>query len=245
MIYFSLSSHIYAAAYENAIILLDSNNDNYLSLIDDAAGCLRFTLENPFIFKDQKYVPKVSHKKVDELNEWIAYFLENQFICINSQTRKILANGPLKSGGLAEYQWDYKNSWKPFACAYKREVMQAFFKLAKVHYSLKRHGVKEILEGIKNNSIKTTYNPTEQEISQLAAAVDAASLIYPKKTLCLAWAATFALLALKKQWHIHFAIGIQANPFYAHAWVETKDGKVINDNPVIAQVLSIIFKEPR
>ena len=117
--------------------------------------------------------------------------------------------------------------------------------LAKIHRILKHKGIKGVLDAIKATTAthKKLRQPTDQEINKLAAVVDAASLLYPKKTYCLAWASTFVLLSLKKNWACNLAIGIQTNPFYAHAWAEIS-GKVIHDDPVIAQVLSVILREP-
>ncbi len=106
---------------------------------------------------------------------------------------------------------------------------------------MKRRGIGGILHYIEKYSRKKRLIPDEIEVQTLANTIDAASLIYPKKTFCLAWAATFVIIARKKGWDSNLVIGIQSHPFYAHAWVEI-DGKVIHDDPTIAEVLSIILK---
>lgn len=249
MIYFSLTPHIYAARFDDAVIILDSSNDNYLSFIESAATCFQQALNNAFQRAQDGTLSPTSQSfngNVKELNEWIKHFIENNLIIESTQEqRKLLAPLPITPGGLADYRWDHKPSWKPFASASKVQVIAAFIMLARIHRLLKKTGIKGVLDAIKTTSAKHTQlrQPTEQEIEQLAAAVDAASLLYPKKTFCLAWAATFVLLALKKGWSCNLAIGIQTNPFYAHAWAHSA-GKVIHDDPVIAQVLSIILQEP-
>ncbi len=269
-IYFSLTPHTYAARFDNAIIILDSTNDNYLSFIDTAADYLQFALDSPFT-RDQagKLTPAenealsrgIRHSQLatpdknpqeftcdlEQLNYWVSHFLENNFIQESTQEkRKNIAPLPLQAGGLIEYQWDHKPSWKPFTHTSKIQTIKTFFTLAHVHRTLKRKGIKGILDAIKNTTTqhKNLRLPTEQEINALADAVDAASLLYPKKTFCLAWASTFVLLALRKNWSCNLAIGIQVNPFYAHAWAQVA-GNVIHDDPAIAKVLSIILKEPQ
>jgi hypothetical protein len=252
IIHFSLTPHTYAACFDNAIIILDSTNDKYLSFIDDAAQCFQFALNGSFQRnQDGKLSPvkaQLDSEKFncEELNDWIEHFIENNFIIESSQANgKGLAPLPLQPGGLCDYKWDHKPSWKPFTESSKIQIIKAFFELAKTHRILKRAGIKGILDAIKKTHANHTslHQPSEQEINLLAAAIDAASLLYPKKTFCLAWASTFVLLALKKNWTCNLAIGIQTNPFYAHAWAQIGEN-VIHDDPVIAKVLSVILKEP-
>lgn len=248
MIKFSLSPHIYAAHFENSIIILDSQNDKYLSVIDDAANYFSLILKNSFLYESDKYIPSQKQEiNLDELNSWINHFIEKKFIIPVSENvpQKLIASQPIKSGGLIEYKWDHKPSWQPFSSAEKLDVFPAFLTLAKVHRRLKKSGIKGILDLIEKTYKKNPnlIQPTESEINKLAATVDAATILYPKKTYCLAWASTFVLLALKRNWACSLEIGIQTNPFYAHAWAKLGD-KVINDDPIIDQVLSIILKEP-
>lgn len=249
MITFTLVPHLYAARYENSIIILDSAQDKYLSVIDDAAKYLAFILETAFI-GDGEFVPVGSAPEIDvqQLNAWIQHFSDKKLIMQSLQDgiARTPAAQPLRSGGLIEYKWDHKPSWKPFAQAKKSEILGTVFVLAKVHRALKRQGIKGVLDliGLAYNKQASYKDPTESELEVLAATVDVATMLYPKKTFCLAWAATFVLLALKKQWQCQLEIGVQTNPFYAHAWA-TSLGKVIHDDPMIAQVLSIILKEPQ
>jgi hypothetical protein len=243
--HFQMVPALYAARFEDSIIILDSTNDKYLSLIDEAASYFQLILEQHLVHQDGKYIASTTSTDVDQLNYWIDHFVENGFIIATqdkTQLKKILT--PHKPGGLIEYRWDSKSSWRPFAQSSKITIIKAFFQLTWVTSSMKRKGIQEILKAIKNPKYQTnTHIPTQQEVNQLANAVDAASILYPKKTFCLAWAATFTLLALKKKWKCDLVIGVQTNPFYAHAWAECA-GKVVNDDPAIAQVLSVICKEP-
>lgn len=246
---FSLAPYIYATNFDNAVIILDGKNDKYISLIDDAATSLRFILETQFIQQDNDiYRPIFNNNlsgKDEQHNHWISYFLEKNFI-VHSSASTILAQ-PLQYGGLKEYRWDAKKiSWKPFSVAPFFDVIKAFLILARVHKIIKHKGIFGIITFLQQSAtnLQTGHNPSEKEIQKLSASVDAASLLYPKQTLCLAWATTFAVLALRKNWKINFVIGIQTNPFYAHAWAETISGTVINDDPLVAQALSVIFKTP-
>ncbi|MFH1832119.1 MAG: lasso peptide biosynthesis B2 protein [bacterium] len=268
IIYFSLTPHTYAAHFDDAIIILDSTSDKYLSFIDSAAQYLQFSLSSAFTHNQDGSFTPIKDKNtcdnefcdtkfdcdLEQLNYWIAHFIENNFITESAQeNRKLIAPLPLQPGGLCDYQWDHKPSWKPFKHASKIQIIKAFFQLARIHRIMKRKGINGILDVIKKTAAHhvnlhqsinhATSLATDQEISKLTAAIDAASLLYPKKTFCLAWASTFVLLALKKNWSCNLAIGVQTNLFYAHAWAQIAD-TVIHDDPVIAKVLSIILKEP-
>jgi|GEM_PF-1253329 len=247
-IYFSLVDSLYAAEYEKTIIMLDRVNDKYLSLIDQAVLCLKIILNNSFK-RDEfgNYHMQSGDNDSEELNYWIAYFQENQFITVSTAPNKNhIAASPLQKGGLCNYQWDLKSSWNPFAVASAVQIFWALQTLIKVHWVIKRSGINGLFDVINKNSPPhtTLIFPEVDALAQLAATVDAATLLYPKKTFCLAWSATLVLLALKKRWDVSLVIGVQANPFYAHAWAQTSDGTVIHDDAQVAQVLSKIVTTP-
>lgn len=249
VVYFSLSMCVYAARYEKSIIVLNSEQDKYLSFIDDAACWLQIVLDGSFKHSGQgRFMPVANEMNydVEQLNQWISHFLENGFIVeCDKLVRKNVVLSPLISGGLKEYRWDRKVSWDPFLRSSKFQVIRAFFELFNVHWILKKKGIQGILDRIEMISKKkiNLIVPSEQDISNLSEVVDAASLLYSKKTFCLAWASTFVILALKRNWKCNLAIGVQANPFYAHAWAESSNN-VVHDDSIISQVLSVVLRKP-
>ena len=243
---FSLAPSIFAAHFDEAVIILDVQNDQYLNLVESAAQFLDKICSEEFIFENELYQTAVPSEDPESLNDWIIEFQEKGFITPSEGSdRKKVEPPPIKGGGLCEYKWDTKPSWKPFAQVSIVELVRAFIQLASVSRIIKRGGIKGILETIKAVSQKGTSHhiPEPEDIQKLVNALDAATVLYPTKTFCLGWASTFVLLALKKKWRCNLAIGVQTNPFYAHAWAEIST-KVIHDDPEIAQVLSIILREP-
>lgn len=238
---FTLAPTIYAAKCEGSIILLDIKRDKYFSLIEDAAEAFEHICQNEVVFNNSVY----SCKEKYHIDKWVKEFLSQEYLVVDDLgERRTIGNLPLQSGGLANYQWDSKYSWKPFSKASKILILPAFLQLSQIHGFLKKQNMTRGIETIESFSSTRLYKePTQAEIDRLAAAVDAASLMYPIKTYCLAWSLTFCLLALKKRWAIDFFIGVQSNPFYAHAWVEYQ-GKVINDDPRVREYLSIIYRGP-
>lgn len=249
MVNFYLAPHIYAAQFEDSIIILDANQNSYFSIVETSASFLLRVLDETFVcIHDDKFAPVNNNLNydLDELNHWISYFLEQQFIVKSAPAiQKHIASYPLQDGGLTDYKWDQKPSWKPFLHSSKYQVLKALFELIKVHHLVKNKGIQEILNLIKKISSKKTKlcNPSKKEINELASIIDAATILYSQKTFCLAWATTFVVMAFKKNWSCNLVIGIQTNPFYAHAWAESA-GRVIHDDPIIAKVLSIILREP-
>lgn len=245
-IHFALPPYLYAAPFDNAIIILDGKADKYLSLIDDAATFFRLILEQQFMKQNDgtyRLACTQQSNEIDNYNYWISYFIEKQFIT-QSNTPTRLKN-PLIPGGLIGYRWDTKKQWSPFSIAPLIDVIKSYWILTRVHRTIKKQGILGIITLIKKSVTCTNPSvPSAQQIEKLSASIDAASLLYPKKTLCLAWAATFVIRALRKNWKMNFVIGVQTNPFYAHAWAETVSGAVINDDPLIAQALAIILKTP-
>lgn len=243
-LYFALAPSIYAAHFNNSIIILDSSTDSYVSLIDASVNYLSFILENEFIRKENVY-ESLNGCHDEQLDYWIAYFISNHYIVESSQkAQKKIAQLPNKPGGLKEYKWDSKSSLNRFKHCSLWQVGIAFIYLAKIHRTIKHRGIQGVLDSIKKYSCNQSQPLSQQEMHSIAMSIDAAALIYPKKTFCLAWATTFVLLALKNKRSCNLAIGIQTNPFYAHAWAESSNGSVIHDDPEIAQVLSIILREP-
>lgn len=248
--YFSLAPFIYAARYERSIIILNVLTNKYLSLIGNAAFYFEKICDSKFSLEKNLYHHETNSLDLVQLNQWISHFLGKGFIISTTKLeRNLIAPLPLIPGGLNCYKWDSKPSWKPFTETSIKNIAEAFLQLAKVHRSLKAHGMQQVVESVKRSEKKFSqtselFIPQEEEIRTLACAIDAASILYPKKTLCLAWATTYTLLALKKRWKCNLMIGVQTTPFYAHAWADL-DGKVVHDHPVVAQSLSIILKEPR
>lgn len=246
MIYFTLLSSIYAARYEKAIIILDVDKDSYISLIQEAAVYLELILDTTFNTNDGSYTLVDSQTTYDTqtLQQWIDEFKTRGFIAETSSVkRKGLAQQPKTTGGLREYKWDTKTDWKPFSKASWLAVIPAYLQLTRIHRLIKNKNLKGLFGLLKKYKTKVTRVPQPADLEQLGAAVDAASILYPKKTYCLASATTFVLEARRRGWQCDLVIGVQSNPFYAHAWAEL-GGIVLNDDPHIAQVLSIMCREP-
>lgn len=247
--YFRLSKEIYAGKWDKDVIILDVRNDKYFSLTDQAAELFQASLSSEFHSSENMFTP-VGKLDIDAepemLNSMISHFLERGFIEkseVKESSKSI--NSPLKLGGLADYKWDYKSALAPFSKTSKIAIFRALRTLFKVNSLLKKRGIAGVMEAIDKgfDSRKKYIVPSESELAELSDSVDVACAFYPKKVYCLGWAATFVLLSLKRGWKCNLAIGVQAVPFYAHAWAEC-EGTVINDEPIVQEYLTVLLREP-
>lgn len=244
--HFRLASHIYAGKCNEDIIILDVNQDKYLSITDQASTALQTALEKEFEFDNGTYICTTVDKEMETLqSDMICYFLSSHFIEPSDKNTAIALPTAMEPGGLSNYRWDYKSSMAPFSRVPKITIMRALANLIKVEFLLKRHGIKGILDVLKKASMqRTSYSlGTEQSLKELSDSVDLACALYPKKIFCLGWASTFTLYALKNGIRANLVIGVQNVPFYAHAWAEV-DGKVINDEDQVRRHLTPLVFAP-
>lgn len=242
-IYFSLAEHTYAVKFEDSVIILDVVQNQYVSLIDTAACFFTSILDESFTYDKTKniYYPNTAHE-VAECNEWIALFLQNNYLILVDSVLKKRAYHVAEQPDLRSIEWSNKLSFESFSDVSLREIFKAYLLLFKVNWQLKRSGIKGILNQINTLPVALNrYVPHSNEIHRLENALNIASWLYPQKIVCLPWAATFTLLARKKEWNCKLVIGVRELPFYAHAWAEL-DGNIIKDDPIIACILSVILK---
>lgn len=246
--HFRLAKDIYVGKWGSDLIILDVQKDKYFSLTDQAADFFQAAIKTEFTQLDEKYASSFDLKGIDQelLTTMLVHFKKLGLIEETDTlgSREITA-GPLKEGGLANYQWDYKSSLAPFSKTSKISIFRAFWALCKVNWQLKRQGIAGVMKAIQREAHKKRdfIIPSDHELQMLSDSVDIACALYPKKVYCLGWAATFVLLALKKGWRCSLAIGVQGVPFYAHAWAEC-NGKVINDDTIVQEYLTVLLREP-
>ncbi|AOK31580.1 MULTISPECIES: lasso peptide biosynthesis B2 protein [Burkholderia] len=78
-------------------------------------------------------------------------------------------------------------------------------------------------------------------VDVLIRSLNAACMLYPKKTKCLEWATTLVLLGFRYGHDLRLVVGVQNHPFYAHAWAEL-DREVVGDEPTLRDQLAVILE---
>ena len=81
---------------------------------------------------------------------------------------------------------------------------------------------------------------TISSLSKLLVTHMWARVLYPHRYECLVGSAALALHAWEKGIPVTFTIGVQGEPFYAHAWV-SYDDIVVNDGPDCARKLAPVL----
>ncbi len=247
--YFQFTSQVFGSYYQDQFVLLDLMKNEYFSL-DDKTGCFLLSiLTSQFQFKNSSYVPlrkgnEININNIDELNSYICEFSERGFIepCTTEENKKTFTKARLPIG-LSKIEWmpTQKNiNSRPSYLRY----LEALYALFKVHLVLRKKGIPGLLKLFEiqaKKHKKIISDVSIKKINEMAYILDRACIIYPKITKCLPWAGSLMYLLLKRGWGCSFTIGIQTNPFYAHAWVEVNE-KVINDNIEVQERLAPIFK---
>jgi hypothetical protein len=78
-----------------------------------------------------------------------------------------------------------------------------------------------------------------EAVSAICSTVDRAAVYYFKRAWCLQRSATTACLLRLYGVGAQLVIGVEKQPFYAHAWVEV-DGRVVNDHPSVQRRYMVI-----
>lgn len=247
--YFQLPTHIYGACYREWVILLDLKQNQYLSLEKEAKEGLVLALS--YRFKQEGSTYLIAHslsdhpffKKIEVLDQLVKMFIEQNVLEITHwEVRKNYLGNAQYPVGLSQIEWKPRlnvTSEVPFWL-----IIEAFFELVKIHFILKVGKISKLIRFLQRRlAIESNTTVSLEQISLLGAALDKVCLFYPKKTYCLPWAGTLALLAFKRGWKCQFFIGIQTLPFYAHAWIEYQ-GKIVNDSLEIQERLAPILTVP-
>jgi len=240
--YFEFANFIYVASYKKQIIVLNILNNQYLSLGKKAGSFLPSIISNYFEFENNVYFTTHQDKEMSDIDFYIKLFLDKKIIekTLSVDRRNRIAI-PEEEIGLNKLDWMPTHQHKGIKHSFF-ELSMALVRLMKIHYVIKKHALQGLITLLtkKREIIINEEKEDEATVKKIAYILDKACMYYPKKTLCLPWASTFAYLLQKSNIPFKFFIGVQTEPFYAHAWVEY-NGEVINDNPQVKKRLAPIF----
>ncbi len=79
------------------------------------------------------------------------------------------------------------------------------------------------------------------ELGELVKALNAACMLYYRKTKCLEWSSALALVGYRFGYDLRLIVGVQNRPFYAHAWIE-HEGHTVGDDPDLRKQLAVILE---
>lgn len=124
-------------------------------------------------------------------------------------------------------------------------LLKCMWILFKIHRISDKKHFEGIIKFLQNEKSKRQQYviPSSEELAELSAHLNHASLFYFKKTKCLEWSAAFVALALTKGWKCNVVVGVANFPFLSHAWVECENS-VIADTETLSENLAKILSEP-
>lgn len=121
-------------------------------------------------------------------------------------------------------------------------IAHSILALHKVHRISKTKRLFGLIDLIANERRTLNFKaPAMDEVSKLVRSLNAASLLYYKKTKCLEWACASILTGYRYGLDMKLVIGVQNRPFYAHAWVELC-GDVVGDDPMRREQFAVIYE---
>jgi hypothetical protein len=244
-LYFHLKSHVYACFFKKEIILLDTQKDEYRILPPELSLCLSKILKSPFnkylgIYDSLETIP--FHQK--DLNKAISYLRQEGILAQKDflyPWYEDLSPTHVKGAFSVDWRIDPKylhiKSTLPVA-------LRAFKILTEVDLVLRRKGLVGLINIIKEHTKSKLHKDSDlEEQDKYISALNIACLWYPMPVKCLKWLATLSLMLLRHQIPAQFVIGVQNNPFWAHAYVQL-NGKVLGDLDILSQQLATILKIP-
>lgn len=228
-----LNSHIYSTFFGNQTVILDLKKDQYIILDESQSTLFRDILEGK--------IYSVSNTFNTDQTENLKDLLDLDLFCTS------LFETPYPNPISEQKNTDGMSNLDFLSptnkICFNRKTLYALGVLIFSHISVKFSFYRTIKKIKKYKKSNINYKlPSQAEIDEITETLNAACLLYPWKTKCLEWAVALATLCLKARYCCELVIGVQNQPFYAHAWVEC-NGRVVADSQQLPQKMAIILKE--
>ncbi|MBN8193400.1 lasso peptide biosynthesis B2 protein [Bacillus sp. NTK074B] len=123
--------------------------------------------------------------------------------------------------------------------------IQVFFRLYYIDHLLKKRGLRETCELMKEKKLNSKSQKNSENIESLylkCTQIDrtCSRHFLKKRALCLHKSLVGYQLLCKNEPSIYLCVGVAKKDFMAHAWLE-KDGKVINDTQDVKDTHNILY----
>ncbi len=242
--YFHPNKYIYLTYFNDEIIALDLQKDQYIFL-SQFSEVIYFALNNEFKYVQDKYVLAGNNDNhmPDDFNNAIKYLREIGVLSkINyDYSSAIQLKKTNFSAGAPNIDWRISIGDLDIKVKISM-IFEAYVLLIKVYFIINIFGFYSLIKAIKRKNIGCVRKDAK-EFDILATALNQACFYFPIKTKCLEWSAALTFMGLRRKWKCNLEIGVQNLPFAAHAWVKADD-KVIADSHNLPETLSVILSEP-
>jgi hypothetical protein len=252
--YFEYAENVYSVFFGSRFILLRVLMNDYVSLGNEASMYLVYILNNHILYDeiDSGLLLQDSSSDLEDfglshtkLSSYLEYFLKEGIISVtNSANRRNSTKVHEDCTGMSNIGWVPGNS--QVGLVYK-DFFEAIFVLHKVQNIIRKKKLDGLLEFLKLEAGKVDMfcSPDINYSIKLAKTLDIARMFYLRDTFCLPFAATLCVMHYRNKFNCDFIMGVQNNPFHAHAWVEV-EGKVICDSFELKSKLADILRiEPK
>jgi len=252
LIYFELPADVFIAKWYDQLIMLNIQENSFWILQGESAKYLNYILAQAFTKENGHYCPADNGEPtficdtftIATLNQYINYFSENMTVCLAynffRKNNIAYAANPI---GLTP------NSIKkslPNSRISPIIFIEIFVAISLVNILLKFRGLKGLIAFINRRisvqeCLKSCGAPSNNMIEALSLAIESTNIFFFKKNLCLQNAFALALVLLRRNYSFVLKVGVQAIPFFSHAWVE-HNGKIVRDDVELSKRLAPIFQ---
>ncbi len=132
-------------------------------------------------------------------------------------------------------QRDFSGHFSP------RMFFDAMKALHAAHRIARRNRIQGLVSWLHQSPSKARKQKVD--LNSIVKNINIACLIYHGSTRCLHRAAALVRIALKHGYDARLIIGVQTQPFLAHAWAEV-DSKVVGESPHRRKQLAVIAEFP-
>lgn len=157
----------------------------------------------------------------------------------NSSIQSIIANVACNYTGVSQNCWDLTSHDVSFSVGAVL-VAHALTALHAVHRCCAAERLSGLKRLIEQERERRRQNPT-RDINDLVRSLNAACMLYHRKTKCLEWAGALLLVGFRYGFDMCLVVGVQNRPFYAHAWAEL-EGRIVGDESSLRNQLAVILE---
>lgn len=227
MKYYSFASHVYYTICKGKLILLDSKRDQYIFLDEKKTALLLRGMQGQM----NTGVSARENLAVEEA-------IRKKFI-IPSPHCLTFTDHLKPPRGIGNHEWSIPISDQKHTASFSRKI-KILFTFWTVKGAILCGRLDWLFRKIQiRNNTKCHPPHNLQDAVDLARDVRETSLLLPFRSACLENAIVTALLLRSDTNVVQFSIGIQVNPFLAHAWV-SHQGHVLLDKPSLNEDMTKI-----
>lgn len=230
MDFFTLNDLVYAVNLQDKVVILDLQLDAYIFLDQKSARALK------------KYIlsGKSDNQKIHNL-------IDNKIIKLNNETRNSYQSSSTKTKSITIEMEDRMKKYlikdPDINSINKIDCVLIWFFLIFVSIICRLGKMSLFFKFILSKRQSLNAAVDIKEIKKIAETVKYASQFMLHKVSCLEWAIACVFLGSLKKIQLDLCIGIQDEPFRAHAWVEYS-GISVDDCPWRDSLYLIFSSDP-